>query len=1181
MSREPICPHGYPWPQGSAAPTDCPACDSARPGGSPAPAVAAVRSALPEATVRLRAPADVTATRVTAATPVPAAARPGPPQWPEVPGYEILGELGRGGMGVVYKARQKGLNRTVALKMIAAGQAVSADLLARFRSEAEAIARLQQPNIIQVYEIGVAPSGPYFAMEYAEGGSLAERWAGNPQPPRAAAQTVAVLATAVQAAHDQGIIHRDIKPANILLAYLSGSQSSNRGGKRPAENAGQRSDADLVPKISDFGLARRVDDGRGLTLSGQVMGTPGYMAPEQARGGLNDVSPAADVYALGVLLYEALTGTPPHRGVSGLEAVHLMLSHEPPPASRLRPKVPRDLDTICLRCLQREPHRRYPSAGALAEDLERYLAGKPIKARRTPAWERVWKWSRRHPSIAALSAALAFTSSLGLALVLSQWQRAEAERVLTDGARRQAVELAAAEARARHEAQVLSANLLLERGVGLCEAGDYGPGLQWLARALEVAPADGTGLVRSARRLLGGWGRQLRLPRAVFPRGQEIEAAALSPDGKTVAAGVGNLVYLLPSDGRGARAAPLVLGGPVTAVAFGAGGDVLLTAGADGTARLWDAATGRPRGEPFRHAGKLRSAAFAPAGAFALTAGNDGTARLWDAATGRPRGDPLRHGAAVVAVAASRDGTLVATAGADGCVRLWEVAAGRARGGPLLHDSAPTALAFSPDGKALATAGSDNLARVWETATGRLLQQLSGHSALVRVLAFSPDGSTLVTGSDDRTAVLWSLATGAPRARLAHHESVRLVAFSPGGKAVATGSADYTARMWSSDSGRPLGGPLPHQGEIGALSFGPDGQTLLTAGDDGIVRLWPTEPPGVAAGTLSTGTRVQRLAVAADGRTVLAHGPGVTRRWDLETGERRDVAPGVTAPVVAFSRDGTRLLCLEPGLSVRALDTITGQPVGPPLRHEVAPVAAAISPDGKLAATGCDDGDCGVRVWDVASGTLLHTMYAHGRKVAALAFSTDGRRLASASWDRTARLWDVETGAAVGEPMRHHDLVGAVAFSADGAAMLTGSDDYTARLWSTETSRPLGPPLRHGEKVESVDVSPDGTVLLTTGNDGTARLWEASSGKPLGPPLPYRGGLSVATFARDGRTFLTGGREGVIRRWTVPEPLEGDDVAVRLWLQVHTGLRMDASGACEPLEPSAWYQAFVRWRHLQ
>ena len=308
---------------------------------------------------------------------------------PVPPGYAILEELGRGGMGVVYKARQEGLNRLVALKMIRDQANAQPDQLERFRIEAEAVARLRHPNIIQIYDVGLAGGIPYFSLELLEGGSLADRIAGTPQSARPSGELLATLARAMQAAHDSGIVHRDLKPQNVLF------------------------DRDGTPKVTDFGLAKRLEVEAGPTLTEDVMGTPAYMAPEQALGKNREVGPLADVYALGAILYAMLTGRPPIQGTTWRETLLMVVDQEPVAPSKLQPKIPRDLETIALKCLAKEPRKRYASALALAEDLERFLDGRPILARRTPAWERGWKWSRRHP-VAATLAALALVASIGI-----------------------------------------------------------------------------------------------------------------------------------------------------------------------------------------------------------------------------------------------------------------------------------------------------------------------------------------------------------------------------------------------------------------------------------------------------------------------------------------------------------------------------------------------------------------------------------------------------------------------------------------------------------------------------------------------------------------------------------------------------------------------------------------------
>jgi hypothetical protein len=332
---------------------------------------------------------------------------PAPPA-PGVPGYEVLGELGRGGMGVVYQARQVSLNRVVALKMVSLGPHLRpeqrAALLARFRAEAEAVARLQHPHIVQIFEVGEHGGLPFFSLEFCEGGSLARLLGGKPQPAAAAAGQAELLARAVAYAHERGIVHRDLKPDNVLLA------------------------GDGQPKLTDFGLAKYLEDEPGAarmpTRDGQVLGSPSYMAPEQARGQARMAGPAADVYALGAILYEMLTGRPPFLAATPLETVRQVADEEPVPPRRLQPGVPRDLETACLKCLEKEPKKRYASAQALAEDLRRFREGRPIGARPVGRVGRGWRWCRRNPLPAALLALLALTLAGGFSAVTALWLRA-------------------------------------------------------------------------------------------------------------------------------------------------------------------------------------------------------------------------------------------------------------------------------------------------------------------------------------------------------------------------------------------------------------------------------------------------------------------------------------------------------------------------------------------------------------------------------------------------------------------------------------------------------------------------------------------------------------------------------------------------------------------------------------
>ncbi|HKI17309.1 MAG TPA: serine/threonine-protein kinase, partial [Isosphaeraceae bacterium] len=497
--------------------------------------------------------------------------------------YEIIREIARGGMGVVFQARQVSLNRIVALKMILAGQLANDVEVRRFYKEAEAAAGLDHPGIVPIYEVGQHQGQHYFSMGFIDGESLAHKVADGPLPSRQAASLVQQIAQAVQYAHEHDVIHRDLKPANVLL------------------------DAQGRTRVTDFGLAKKVKAGGGLTASGQIMGTPSYMPPEQAAGKNDEVGPSADVYALGAILYCLLTGRPPFQAATTMDTLIQVLEQEPVPPRQLNAQVARDLETICLACLQKAPARRYTSAAALGEDLRRYLAGEPILARPVGRTERLWRWCKRNPWLSATIGTVA--AALVAVAVISTYFSVELGK--------SSLELKKSLSQSNQRLAAVN----FERGQAAFERGEIGPGLLFMAESWRSAVVAGDPeWQHAARANLSAWQHQAPRIKGVFSHAKAVVCVAYSPDGKTI-----------------------------------------LTGSQDNTAHLWDAETGRPLGAPLEHGGAVVVVAFSPDGKAALTASRDKTVRIWDAATGKPLLPPLLHQNPLKTAVFSPDGKLILT----------------------------------------------------------------------------------------------------------------------------------------------------------------------------------------------------------------------------------------------------------------------------------------------------------------------------------------------------------------------------------------------------------------------------------------------------------------------------------------------------------------------------------------
>jgi WD40 repeat protein len=924
-------------------------------------------------------------------------------EMPSVPGYEILELLGRGGMGVVYKARHTRLDRVVALKMLLAGTHAGSTELARLRREAEAAAHLQHPHIVQIYEVGEwctehgGPLMPYLALEFVDGPSLKDELGGTPWPAQRAAALVETLGQAIHLAHQRGVIHRDLKPANVLLT------------------------ADGTPKIADFSLAKRLEVGpevsaANLTQSDAIVGTPSYMAPEQASGKSRHIGPLVDIYALGAILYEALTGRPPFQGANVLDTLEQVRNQEPIPPSRFQPKLPRDLETICLKCLEKEPHKRYTDASALAEDLRRFRVGKPVRARPVRTWERCVKWARRRPAIAALLASVVFVTALGFGLVTWQWLRAE-----TAG---QALADKAGELEVRNYFKNLA---LAERELSVNNVG----------RAEEI-------LDTCPERLRGWeWHCLKRLRYGHFPAFQQHAAAAygpvFSPDGRYLASGARDGTVKISEVTTGREILTFKRPGhDIYSVAYSADGQRLATGDKDGLIVVWSTTTGEMLQKLEGHKATVGSVLFSPDGNWIASGYWDQTVKLWDAATGSEIYTFKGYKGAAGVVGFLPGGRDLVTRSAGGTVIVWNTTTGREISSFRDQVERLQCGALSHDGGRLALGGQDGLVTICDLATGQKILTLPGHTLTVAGLAFSHDGRRLVSGGYDKTLKVWDTTTGQETLTLhGHSDTVNGLAFSPSGEHLASASRDGAVNLWDA---RPLPATEKepqaltlrgHNDRVLGVTFSPDGLRLASASWDGTVKLWD----------------------AHTGKETLTFCEHTDYVW-----------------AVAFSPDGRRVASTGWDSQVRLWDPTTGRQTHAPLFGGGGPIlSVAFRPDGRQLAATMATGK--VKVWDPATAQV-HTLAAHnGSRAQSVAFSPDGRRLVSASWDGELKIWDTTTWNLLHTLPGYRSTVRCVAISPDSRRLASASEDGTVKIWQMETGEEILN-LQHPDRVFSVALAP-------------------------------------------------------------------------------------------------------------
>jgi WD40 repeat protein/tRNA A-37 threonylcarbamoyl transferase component Bud32 len=1013
--------------------------------------------------------------------------------------YELLQEVGRGGMGVVFKARHIRLNRTVALKMILGGALAKADDLQRFNTEAAAAAQLQHPGIVALYEAGTYEGQPYFSMEFVQGSSLAHLTAAGPLPGRVAAAYLEKTARAVHFAHHRGILHRDLKPANILV-----------------DEHGQ-------PKITDFGLAKLIQTDSGQTRTGTVIGTPSYMSPEQASAS-KDVGPATDIYSLGAILYELITGRPPFRGETALATLTQVAENDPPPPRSLCKTIDVDLETICLKCLSKEPHRRYPTAEALADDLQRYLAGEPIMARPLSRLQRAVVWCRRKPTAAALlgvsATALLAVICAAVAFAVLEGEAATEERKLRESAERLKIEAERANQKTQDSMAAMSLLFYLAE-------------MRQAQQALEAANID------RARSLLDKYARW--------------------PDRAWEWYYLQDLAHgRFTLDGHEDRA---------TALAYRFDGVRLATAGGPpalpAKVKIWDAATGHLIHTLAGHKNRVSAVAWSPDGRLLASGSFDKTICLWDAETGKLLATLTDHAERVTGVAFRRSGTLLlASSDSSGQIRLWDldrlgdkdfkpapVAAWTA------HKEEITSLAFSPDGTWLASAGVGREIKLWDPsrqAPMRLLQ--GGHKGTIKSLAFSHDGKLLASGGGQGArsgeAFVWDLESGEPHfAFTGLNDTCLSVALSPQGH-LAAGCNDGLIRLWIKP--RPnlpfAGEPVRFRGDaqgVNAIAYTADGKRLASAGHDGHIRIW-NGTGGQVSLTLPSEEGGHAVALGSGGRLIAAavghsSNPGEVRIWDRDEPTRiwRSFKHPEMVVAIALDAQGKLLVTACEDKQVRIFD-LTGSGEPRMLGHELGlgafrtqVRAVAISPDGRRFATGSEDDK--IRLWDISTGGLQEVLEGHTDYVLSLAFSPDGRHLVSGSVDKTVRMWNLEPGSAKGWVLGQHDSwVLAVAYSGDGRLVASGGLDKRVRLWNPASRTATRILDGSAGGVLSVGFHPDGRRLVSAGEDKVVRLWDLTTGQEI---LELEGSIGKVTgvaFSGDGRWLAAVGQHPTVRLWQAP-----------------------------------------------
>lgn len=1023
--------------------------------------------------------------------------------------YKLLKILGEGGFAVVYLAeQQRPVKRRVAVKVIKPGMDTK-QVVARFEAERQALALLDHPNVAHVYDAGTTELGrPYFVMEHVKGMQITEHCDRHKLTVEERLELFVQVCDAVQHAHHKGIIHRDLKPSTILVFF-------------EAQKA--------LPKVIDFGVAKAISqpltERTLVTEHGEFIGTPAYMSPEQAEMTTQDIDTRSDIYSLGVVLYELLTGALPfdvktlHEG--GVDHIRHVIREEEPktPSTRLSSlgedaetvaerrrtevrtlvrRLKTELEWIPLKAMRKERTRRYRSASEMADDIQNYLSGNPLIAGPETTTYKVQKFVRRHAGSVVTVAIVAVTIVLGLLVSTSMYFKAEKARVEADAARQKeaASRTTAEEAKkvAEERAEAYRRSLYVNH-IKLAQESYSQSDTRRTREILSECPVD-----------LRGW-EWHRLSHTLdqscmILKGHRVSAqsTAFSPDGRLIASG-----------------------------------------SQDNTIKIWDSATGSEVLTLHGHKHGISSLAFSPDGKQILSGSYDNTIRVWDVATG-VEVRKLRGDQGVRSVAFGPKGKRIVSGGWERIVKVWDTESGAEVVTLRGHQGCVRSAVFSPNGKRIVSASDDQTIKIWDAESGTEIITLQGHQGNVTSVAFSPDGEKIVSASNDKTVKVWDAEPVAELITLYGHESgVLCVAFSSDGKQVASGGRDRMIRVWDSSNAAEIMTLLGHEATINSIAFSPKGDRLISASDDGTIRVWSSKIDTRAMTLPGHTGRVLSVAFSPDGRRIASGGyDAKIKIWDITSGAEIMTLSGHLAwssvNAVAFSPDGRQIVSGggDYDRTIIIWDAQSGGKLMTLLGHKAAVNSLVFSPDGQRIVSASEDKT--VKLWDAEDGAQVMTLYGHDTGVRSVTFSPDGKRIASADVKRAVKVWDAVSGAELTRLAGHSFVV----FSPDGKRIISGGTGATRYLvvWDAVSGADVML-LKSPSTIKSVVFSPDGGRIVSGSSDGAIRIWEATTGAEMVTLQEHKTPARSVAFSPNGKCIASGGDDGAIRVLETAAPPDG------------------------------------------